>query len=307
MLCAPRGLPLQKLQSRRAEVRNCTTIKRRGYPGDQGNNGVVRRAGARSAFIIKMPKAGGASFVQEMAVLNCDEYGNSARLAWAERGGGLLKETDGGADLFFMLREPLQHIHSMYYFCQDTSLFPTRTGNFTVVGMHDWFRGWVEQPEEQGIWPHRGAACPFYPRNFQTATLWQASRGGYAYHKATWKALAADPAGSLDHALCTVRRARFVGVTHHMRESVCAAAYLLHGRLPHRCSCAGGARTVRKITHRRGKAVVRRAPLVSPLRIVLLHCDQRRVPRFVPNPTPSTARLPPRLHCQVGPRVLPYA
>jgi len=237
MDCAHHAPPFGDGNSTHAAIlsRQCSFNGYRiGVLHNQGNNDVSRSSsGNRSAYVIKLPKVGGDSFVASLVVWNCDAYGNAARIAWGERGDGLLDEVAAGTGLFVILRDLQEHVLSMYAHCQRgesmSNLHHAKTN----------LSNWLGQTSEQQIWPSEGHTCDYYPFNFQTGGLWQASRGALPNHIASWRVLSADPAGSLEHALCTVRRARFVGVTEHMRESLCVASYALHGHLPPdgRCSC----------------------------------------------------------------------
>lgn len=247
-VCAGTRARTGTFQAPQLPVVTCAAMHRKtGGLGTHGRNGVRSN---RTAFIVKLPKSGSATFVRELNIWSCDMFG-LPQIWWSERGHGLLAATGAGAGLFLVLRDPTQHVLSMYDHCQFGHGQQSHHHNST--GLHEWLSDWLSAPNEQRIWPKTPSPCDYYPRNFQTGSLLQAQLGAVPDHGATWHEMDADQKGALEHALCVVRSARFVGVTHRMQESLCVASYVLHGRLPGdgRCSCSKTQTAVRSITHRK--------------------------------------------------------
>ena len=212
---------------------SCKVPKSPGNRGERTVSAGSQHSGAGDLFVVKMPKAGGASFILELLAWSCT-YPFTQHFRWSESG-----QASAGR-LGLILREPLSHTLSMYNHCQYGQGYLRH--HYKRISLRAWVQEWRPNATRR--------FCRYHPLNFQTTRL----AGMLAGKQARMREAPAETQHlklNLALALEAVRTASFVGVTHLMKESLCVAVYNLYGTLPAdgRCLCDLSPVQLRRETH----------------------------------------------------------
>lgn len=186
------------------------------HSGHYMRSGGKRRSN-QTAYFLKTPKTGGATFMLELLGWSC-AYSVEQEFRWAEDGMGLLPTGSSGEGLGLLAREPLAHLISMYNHCQFG--VGMQIHHYPRIGLDAWTRAWVDDS------PDKARYCSYNPLNFQTANL-AGTIAGDRDRETKLKRMQAAPAATLARALKAVSVARFVGVTSRMKESLCVAVFAI--------------------------------------------------------------------------------